>query len=144
VNFRLGYSGPGRESGYQKGTSMAKFTSSSAVTLWMEQVIQDVDEWLDRDVHQNFKEQPLAQDLIRFLKMKEEKGEAIAEWIMLTGQNPRKPQDLDAYARMLKELGDYVATGLFCIQHFTKDTEATMDVLYQALAKADERVPRPL
>lgn len=54
------------------------------------QTIRDADEWLDGSVSHYYKLEPLAQDWARVAKVSEEVGEAIAELIAATGQNPRK------------------------------------------------------
>jgi hypothetical protein len=79
-------------------------------------------------------------DWARTAKVTEEAGEAISELIAITGQNPRKGVHSTQTA-LLKELGDVVCTGLFAIQHFTKDADATWAVITEALAKAMSRVP---
>jgi len=107
---------------------------------WVLRVAGAVDAWLDGDVAKTYRDQPLAQDWARTAKVCEEAGEAIAELIGVTGQNPRKGVHSTREA-LLKELGDVVCTGLFAIQHFTKDTDATWAVVSGALAKAMSRVP---
>jgi hypothetical protein len=92
-------------------------------------LIQTVDTWLDEGTSATYKDQPLAQDWARVAKVGEEAGEAIAELILWSGQNPRKPQDNTARERMLGELGDIAYTAILAIQHFTKDTEITTGVL---------------
>jgi len=100
--------------------------------------VHDVDVWLDRDVAEAYRDQPLAQDWARVGKAAEEMGEAIAALIACTGQNPRKgvcgTQD-----EMLGEVADFVVTGIFGIQHFTKDSLRTWEIVSAALAKAHRR-----
>jgi len=130
-------------------------------------IIEAVDAWLDGDVAETYREQPLAQDWARTAKVAEESGEAreemdawqriiadqmrvseidvpagraIAALIAVTGQNPRKGVHGTREA-LLKELGDVVCTGLFAIQHFTKDADTTWGIITEALAKAMSRVP---
>lgn len=103
--------------------------------------IIDGDRWLDGDVAPAYKAQPLAQDWARLCKLKEERGEAVDELILATGQNPRKPHDPAARDRLLQEIADVVVTGLLCIQHFTKDISATDAVLTANLAKLAGRIP---
>ena len=105
------------------------------------QTIHHADGWLDEAVAAQYHNQPLAQDWARVAKMSEEIGEAIAELISMTGQNPRKPNDPEAYAKFLKEMGDAVVTGILGIQHFTKSTSETKDVIRRAIAKLETRIP---
>ena len=92
------------------------------------QVVRDVDEWLDEDVPDNYKNQGLAQDWARISKVIEELGEAVSAMIGATGQNPRKGRTHDQ-DDMLYELADVVMTGILAIQHFTKDTHDTREIL---------------
>src|SRR5450755_5196821 len=78
--------------------------------------ITAVDRWLDANCSEDYKSQPLAQDWARVSKMIEELGEAISEIILFTGQNPRKPRDLTARARMLKEIADFDAWAMNKLQ----------------------------
>lgn len=100
-----------------------------------------VDAWLDSGASADYQDQPLGQDWARVAKTAEEAGEAIAELILATGQNPRKPRDLAAQGRLLKELADVAWAAVLAIQHFTKDTARTDQVLSAALGKARGRVP---
>lgn len=90
--------------------------------------ITQVDAALDENVSPIYKEQPLAQDWARVAKAKEEKGEAIAALIGWTGQNPRKgyTHNLDD---LLSELADWALTGMYAIQHFTKDSGKTWRII---------------
>jgi len=131
------------------------------------EIIEKVDAWLDGAVADTYRGQPLAQDWARTAKVTEETGEAreeLAAWrqaaldearvgeigipagrsiaalIAVTGQNPRKGVHGTREA-LLKELADVVCTGLFAIQHFTKDADVTWAVIAEALHKARSRVP---
>lgn len=101
--------------------------------------LKDVDEWLDREVSIEYQVAPLAQDWARVSKVIEELGEAIAELILYTGQNPRKPTDFEARGRMLKELADVACTAVLAIQHFTKDEDETEKIVNDNWAKIEER-----
>lgn len=103
--------------------------------------IEIIDLWLDDKVSPIYKEQPLAQDWARVCKGDEEKGESIAELILATGQNPRKPQDPEANERLLKELADRAITNILAIQHFTKDAFKTEQIVQDKLAAIRTRVP---
>lgn len=129
-------------------------------------IVTIVDIWLDALAGTDYQAQPLAQDWARVAKLPEEISEAlaecedlsandrarldkvtetfgkvIAELILATGQNPRKPQDPAAHDRMLRELADTVMTGIYGIQHFTKDADRTETYLRDAQAKHYNRVP---
>lgn len=101
-------------------------------------IIHLVDRWLDSEVAPGYQEQPLAQDWARVTKAGEEVGEAIDALIGFTGQNPRKGT-YGSLDDLLKELGDIAMTGMFAIQHFTKDTAWTASVIGAALEKAAAR-----
>jgi len=105
-----------------------------------QRIIEKADAWLDEGVAQAYKDQPLAQDWARVCKVIEELGEAIAELILWTGQNPRKGTDPDAEDRLLKELADVVMTGALAMQHFTKDVSRTQEILWASQAKLDSRI----
>lgn len=103
--------------------------------------ISKVDLWLDGDVAQAYKDQPLAQDWARVCKAEEERGETIAELILATGQNPRKERDPEAIDRLIKELADEAWTRILAIQHFTKNHVTTEMVMAKVLEKIMSRVP---
>jgi hypothetical protein len=103
-------------------------------------IVTEVDEILDRLVSTQYKDQPLAQDWARVAKIQEETGEAIAELILATGQNPRKPQDNHARERLLCELADTAMTAVYAIQHFTKDVAATEEYMTRAQTKHHSRL----
>ena len=101
-------------------------------------IIHNVDEWLDSDVSVTYREQPLGQDWARVAKVAEEVGEAIDALIGCTGQNPRKGH-YGEVEDLLGELADVAMTGMFAIQHFTKDNARTASVIMAALEKAAAR-----
>jgi hypothetical protein len=103
------------------------------------EIIRDVDVWLDAEVAQDYRDQPLAQDWARVAKDGEEKGESIAELILATGQNPRKGRDPAALERLVKELADRAMTSVFAIQHFTKDEQRTWAIVAAGFEKAARR-----
>jgi len=98
-------------------------------------IVKVFDQYLDEEVSYLYKQSILAQDWARVAKIGEEAGEAIAQLILWTGQNPRKGQDPEAFTRLLDELADTAMTAIYAIQHFTKDTEYTEQVLKDAMAK---------
>lgn len=89
-----------------------------------------LDEWLDANVSQPYKDQPLAQDWARVGKVIEELGEAISDLIGWSGQNPRKGV-YSTHHDMVNELCDVVITGILAIQHFTKDEVTTFKYLHE-------------
>lgn len=104
------------------------------------QAIEIIDTWLDSKVNIQYREQPLAQDWARVSKIGEELGEAISELILMTGQNPRKPFDPQARERLYGELADTVMSGILALQHFTKNTSTTRQILREKLAKIEARI----
>ncbi len=98
-------------------------------------LVEEVDEILDANVSDIYKQMPLAQDWARVSKVIEETGEAISELIAYTGQNPRKGEHPERYGAMLMELADTALTAIYAMQHFTKDTEMTESVLRHASAR---------
>lgn len=98
-----------------------------------------VSEWLDQEVSEIYKNQALAQDWARISKIGEELGEAINEFILYTGQNPRKPQT-DSINPLLEELADTALTAILCIQHFTDDVAQTGTLLVDSTAKVTRRM----
>lgn len=103
-------------------------------------IVTRVDEVLDKKVSDIYKEQPLAQDWARVAKITEEAGEAIAELILATGQNPRKGIDAHAHKRLLQELADTAMTAVYAIQHFTKDADVTEQYMIDAQIKHESRL----
>lgn len=102
--------------------------------------IEMMDAYLDCNASQPYKDQPLAQDWARVAKVTEEAGEAVAELISYTGQNPRKPQRPEAREALLEELADVVLTAIEGIQHFTKDVASTRKVIDDKLQATCRRV----
>lgn len=90
--------------------------------------LAQVDRWLDENVSDEYKSQPLAQDWARITKVAEELGEVVDAFILHTGQNPRKETRalMDA---VLDELADVAFTAILAIQHFTKDEAVTGKIL---------------
>jgi NTP pyrophosphatase (non-canonical NTP hydrolase) len=90
--------------------------------------IQTLDTWLDEQVAEQYKEQPLAQDWARIAKIGEEFGEVVSAFIGVTGQNPRKgfigsQDDVD------DELADVALTAILALQHRTGDVETTEGII---------------
>ena len=90
--------------------------------------IELLDRWLDQNVAEPYREQPLAQDWSRVAKVIEELGESIAALIGYTGQNPRKGVT-DTEEHMLDEIADTLIACVLAIQHFTKDTARTTAIV---------------
>lgn len=100
--------------------------------------IADIDAWLDREVAKDYKDQPMAQDWARISKVAEELGEVIQEFIGATGQNPRKGVYSDL-TKVTDELADVVLTGILAIQHFTKDSELTWQIVIDKIVFLHKR-----
>ncbi len=101
--------------------------------------ITAVDAWLDGECGPSYKAQPLAQTWARVVKYQEEHGEAIADLILATGQNPRKPADPAARDRLCEELGDRMSASFGAIMHLVKDADEAWLYFRNALAKAADR-----
>jgi hypothetical protein len=99
------------------------------------EIVERVDEWLDNNVDVTYKRQPMAQDWARICKGIEEMGETVAELILMTGQNPRKPRNREAFTHMLNEMADTALTFIYGIQHFTKNINWTEEILINAQKK---------
>ena len=67
-------------------------------------------------------------------------GEVWRALSMCTGENPRKGV-CATEDDLLGELGDTVSAAMCAIQHITKDTGQTWEVVSAALEKARSRVP---
>lgn len=110
--------------------------SEREARLW--RIVEALDEHLDDGAAETYHGQPLAQDWARVAKVTEEAGEAIDALIGVTGQNPRKGQ-YGSMDDLMSELADVAMTGLYAIQHFTKDWTVTRRVL---LDRADHHAAR--
>jgi hypothetical protein len=82
--------------------------------------VDEFDSYLDKNVSEAYKDQPLAQDWARIAKVIEELGETIQCLIGYTGQNPRKGVT-SSQREMLDEFADTLITCVLGMQHFTKD-----------------------
>lgn len=105
----------------------------------LSEIIEYLDEYLDSTVAPTYQEQPLAQDWARVAKVTEEAGEAIDALIGFTGQNPRKGH-YGTEGELLTELADVALSGLYAIQHFTKNRNTTVEILLTRARKHKERV----
>lgn len=101
--------------------------------------IDKFDQWLDDNVADEYKEQPLAQDWARVSKVIEELGETIQCLIGMTGQNPRKGV-VNTLDDMLDEMADTIITGILCIQHYTKDEDETQAVILDRWAYRKQKI----
>jgi NTP pyrophosphatase (non-canonical NTP hydrolase) len=106
----------------------------------MMSAIACIDDWLDAEVSDEYKVQPLAQDLARVAKAGEEAGEALEAFLGYTGQNPRKGKN-KTLDDVLDELADFVLTGVLGIQHFTKDQDETLAILAARLQYRISKLP---
>lgn len=102
-------------------------------------IVEWMDDHLDAAVADRYKDQPLAQDWARVAKVTEEAGEAIDALIGLTGQNPRKGE-YGTFDDLVNELCDVALTGLYALQHFTKDGGQTMGALLARATHHRQRV----
>lgn len=94
----------------------------------LRELVAWMDDHLDAAVADTYKGQPLAQDWARVAKVAEEAGEAVDALIGVTGQNPRKGY-YGSQAELLSELADVALTGLYAMQHFTKNRYETIGLL---------------
>lgn len=101
--------------------------------------ITAVDAWLDGECGPSYKAQPLAQTWARVCKFDEEHGESVAELILASGQNPRKPADPAARDRLTAELGDRMCSSFGAIMHLVKDADAAWLEFRLSLARAAGR-----
>jgi NTP pyrophosphatase (non-canonical NTP hydrolase) len=124
----------------EKGTNVSTETSATAMTLPdLLDAVEIVDAHLDANTAPGYLAQPLAADWARVTKVCEEAGEVWAALSKYTGENPRKGV-CGTLDDLLGELGDTVSAGICAIQHLTKDTDRTWEVVSAALAKARGRV----
>jgi hypothetical protein len=102
------------------------------MTAFPADLIREVDTWLDDNASQRYQPDTLgdstAQDWARLSKVSEELGEAISVLIGITGQNPRKGYH-GTPEEFLNEICDIITTGILCLQHFTKDTQRTEQLI---------------
>lgn len=105
------------------------------------QAVRDIDEWLDSEAGPDYHAQPLAQDWARVGKVAEEAGEAVKALIGVTAQNPRKGVT-HVQGDLLDELADAALASILAIQHFTKDSTSTRDILRSRQASVEKRIPR--
>lgn len=74
----------------------------------------------------------------RIAKVGEEFGEAIAEYIAFTGQNPRKPQTGSEWL-VQKEMLDVAVAALGVVEHLSGNSGAAMGLLLNHLRIVDRR-----
>lgn len=94
----------------------------------LRELVKWMDDDLDGAVADAYKDQPMAQDWARVSKVVEEVGEAIDALIGITGQNPRKGH-YGSHDDLRAELCDVALTGIYALQHFTKNSHETMGLL---------------
>lgn len=89
-----------------------------------------INAWLDRS---NTNMNSEHDDSMRVMKIGEEYGEAVAAYIGMTGQNPRKGVT-HSQADLLAELADVTITALCAMQHFTGNADVTRAFLASKIA----------
>lgn len=108
--------------------------------------LAEVNYWLDSDMTDEYRAQPLAHRIMRTTKVCEEAGEVWRALSAATGENPRKGvcgTDDDVN----RELADICSAALCAIQHRTGDVAATWAFLVEAFAVAHSRIgmrPEPI
>lgn len=115
---------------------MSTFSFDAAL---LRNAIEYVDQYLDDNVSEEYKKQPLAQDWARVCKRLEEKGEAVDALIGMTGQNPRKGFN-KTRVDLLTELADEALTPIYAIQHFTKNIDMTWAIIAERAQLHQERL----
>lgn len=82
------------------------------------ELARELSEWID---YHNREKDPLAQTLLRLIKLNEEVGEMVSELIAITNQNPRKHYNESeiekAQEKLDKELMDIATTSLLAWYH---------------------------
>lgn len=111
--------------------TIQKLTQANAEREELAELIVWADAHLDACASDGYKAEPLAQDWARVAKASEEVGEAIDALIGISGQNPRKGK-YGTIDDLLNELADVALTGMYAMQHFTKNGDAIDRVLARA------------
>ena len=101
--------------------------------------VEAVDAHIDANTGPDYLAQPLARDWARVTKVCEEAGEVWKALSKYTGENPRKGK-CGTLEELLDELGDTASAAVCAIQHLTKDTARTWEVVSAALDKAVHRI----
>jgi len=87
--------------------------------------IASISSWVDQA---NAGRDPEALTWHRVSKTAEEAGEAISEWLLLTGGNPRKPAAPDD-SKVVEELLDTALAALGAVEHFRGNEGRSLDLL---------------
>lgn len=74
----------------------------------------------------------------RVSKVAEESGEALAQWLLYTGQNPRKGQQGSA-ADVIEELLDVAVAALGAVEHLMGNHGVCMEMLVEKINKVYTR-----
>lgn|SRR5512146_262036 len=101
--------------------------------------VEAVDAHIDANTGPDYHAQPLARDWARVTKVCEESGEVWKALSKYTGENPRKGK-CGTLDELLGELGDTASAAICAIQHLTKDTGRTWEIVSAALDKAMNRI----
>lgn len=99
--------------------------------------IAAINAWIERANGQSEHE-----DSMRVMKIGEEYGEAVAAYIGMTGQNPRKGVT-HSRGDLMMELADVAVTALCAMQHFTGNAEITRGMLAAKIAAIINRADIP-
>jgi NTP pyrophosphatase (non-canonical NTP hydrolase) len=110
---------------------------------WFLEKMADIDRWLDEDIPDFIKDQPLAQDLFRIIKLAEESGELVDAFTGVKGANPRKGF-YDSPEHFLEEGADVLLTALYMINHFTKNPNRTADIIRERLQFHHKRMVKSI
>jgi len=94
-----------------------------------------ISKWID---DHNADKTPLEQLLTRFLKIHEERGEAAAEIIGMSGQNPRKGVTANVEDVMEESL-DWAITALGVVEHITGNRGDAFHLLFKKIQDVDAR-----
>jgi len=118
---------------------MSETTANVMTLAELLDAVEAVDAHIDASTGPDYLAQPLARDWARVTKVCEEAGEVWAALSKYTGENPRKGV-CGTLDELLGELGDTASAAICAIQHLTKDTGQTWEVVSAALGKAVRRI----
>ncbi len=91
--------------------------------------------WIDEA---NAARDPEALGWHRVAKTAEEAGEAISEWLLFTGGNPRKPASADD-SKVIEELLDTAVAALGAVEHLRGNTGVAISYLFDKIGRVHGR-----